>query len=146
MIAFRKALEHGADGIECDLRFTRDGKVVIHHVAELGVTENGEGYIYNQDSSYLGSLDCGTWFSPDFAGERMPFLKEVFAAFGDSTFYEIELKDFEKEFVDEVVRIARGSGLLSRIEFTSFHYQHLSYLKRNEPAATVGLIIQDIPA
>ena len=34
-LAFRKAIEAGADGFECDLRLTADGHVVVFHDDDL---------------------------------------------------------------------------------------------------------------
>jgi glycerophosphoryl diester phosphodiesterase len=42
--SFKKALQHGVDGIEFDLRVTRDGIVVVHHDAEL-TDPNGDKYV-----------------------------------------------------------------------------------------------------
>lgn len=145
MIAFKKAVELGADGFEFDVHFTKDKNVVVHHYYVLGHTDNGEGYIFEKDSSYLKSLDCGSWFGSDFKDEKMPFLEEVLDVFGASTMYEIELKDFGREFVDSVLHTVREKNLLANVQFTSYQYPLLSYLKKQEPAAIVGLIAQPMP-
>lgn len=71
IIAFKKAFELEANGIECDVHFTKDKKLIIHHFYELGKTDNGEGLIFEKDSSYLKFLDCGSWFDIKFQEERM---------------------------------------------------------------------------
>ena len=50
MIAFRRALEAGADGIEFDARLTRDGKIVIMHDATVDRTTNGHGKVLSPKS------------------------------------------------------------------------------------------------
>jgi glycerophosphoryl diester phosphodiesterase len=42
--AFRKGLEHHVDGIEFDLRVTKDGMVIVHHNPEL-TDPNGEQHL-----------------------------------------------------------------------------------------------------
>jgi glycerophosphoryl diester phosphodiesterase len=41
--SFRKALEAGADGIECDLQKTADGRYVVVHDETVDRTSNGHG-------------------------------------------------------------------------------------------------------
>lgn len=70
----------------------------------------------------------------------MPFLWEVLNEIGNQTTYEIELKAFGNEFVDAVVEAVQKADLLSHVEFTSFQYPLLSYIKKRVPAAKVGFI------
>jgi glycerophosphoryl diester phosphodiesterase len=59
MPAMRRALEDGADGIECDVRLTRDRQPVCHHDADLDRTSNGSGRLYKRSLAELGRLDFG---------------------------------------------------------------------------------------
>ena len=43
MLAFRKAIEAGADGIELDIHESLDGKLVIIHADQLGERCNSRG-------------------------------------------------------------------------------------------------------
>ena len=45
MLAFRKALECGADGIEMDVQLTKDGELVVIHDERVDRTTNGTGYV-----------------------------------------------------------------------------------------------------
>ncbi len=120
LLAFREALNVGADRIELDVHQSSDGRLVVHHYYNLGHTNDGEGLIFERDSTYLRSLDAGGWFSPDFRGERIPFLEELLEAFGDSTEYEVDLKGFSIEFLDAVLdlgqSITKGHLLLGRVD------------------------------
>lgn len=145
MIAFMKALEAGADGSECDLHLTKDKKIAIHHYYTLGHTDNGNGYIFEKDAHYLQSLDCGSWFSPEFKDERIPLLDTLLKELGGRAYFELELKDFGREFADAVLSTAKEYDQLNKVTFTSYQYPLLSYLKTQEPSARVGLIAQPIP-
>ncbi len=120
LLAFREALNVGADRIELDVHRSSDGRLVVHHYYNLGHTNDGEGLIFERDSTYLWSLDAGGWFSPDFRGERIPFLEELLEACGDSTEYEVDLKGFSIEFLDAVLdlgqSITKGHLLLGRVD------------------------------
>lgn len=122
-----------------------DGRLVVHHYYNLGHTNDGEVLIFERDSTYLRSLDAGWWFSPDFRGERIPFLEEVFDALGDSTEYEVDLKGFGIEFLDAVLGLVRQYGLLGRVEFTSDLPFLLARLKEIEPDATIGSFMRPFP-
>jgi glycerophosphoryl diester phosphodiesterase len=81
MPAFRLALEQGADGLEFDVRMTRDGSLVILHDPDVDETSDGVGPIADLPFDAVRALDFGAWFGPAFAGTRIPTLDEVMAAF-----------------------------------------------------------------
>ncbi len=145
LLAFREALNVGADRIELDVHQSSDGRLVVHHYYNLGHTNDGEGLIFERDSTYLRSLDAGGWFSPDFRGERIPFLEELLEACGDSTEYEVDLKGFSIEFLDAVLDLVRRYGLLGRVEFTSALPFLLGRLKEMQPDATIGSFVRPFP-
>lgn len=145
IISFKKALESGADGIELDVHLTKDRKLVVHHYYYLGHTDNGEGHLFKKESVYLRSLDAGRWFGTEFENEKMPFLDEVFDELGDKCYYLVELKAFGKEYADAVLQKAEEKNILSGIQFASYQYPLLSYIKRKNPKSTTGLIAPVIP-
>jgi glycerophosphoryl diester phosphodiesterase len=78
MAAFELAVALGADMIEADVRRTRDARLVMLHDATVDRTTDGHGAVAELSSAELAGLDAGAWFAPDFAGERIPSLEEVF--------------------------------------------------------------------
>ena len=61
----------GFDYVELDVRVTRDGVPVILHDKTLDRTTNGSGQVHQMDWSDVQQLDAGSWFAPEFAGERV---------------------------------------------------------------------------
>ncbi|HEY8473526.1 MAG TPA: glycerophosphodiester phosphodiesterase [Natronosporangium sp.] len=59
--AYRQALEDGADGLECDVRLTRDGHLVCLHDRRLERTSNGRGLVSDHTLAQLRRLDFGSW-------------------------------------------------------------------------------------
>jgi glycerophosphoryl diester phosphodiesterase len=59
--AYLRALEDGADGLECDVRLTRDGHLVCVHDRRLNRTSNGRGKVSAKTLAELDSLDFGSW-------------------------------------------------------------------------------------
>ena len=59
--AYRKAFEHGADGVECDVRLTADHHLVCVHDRRANRTSNGDGVISTLELAHLEGLDWGSW-------------------------------------------------------------------------------------
>jgi glycerophosphoryl diester phosphodiesterase len=59
--AFQRALQEGADGLECDVRLTRDGHLVCLHDRRLERTSNGRGLVGDYRLEELAELDFGSW-------------------------------------------------------------------------------------
>ena len=92
LAAFRKALEVGADAFELDVRLTRDGRAVVMHDRRVDRTTTGRGLVGTHTLEELKSLDAGSWYGAEFAGEEVPTLEEVFDTFPQELPIYVELK------------------------------------------------------
>ena len=89
----RCAAALGVRGVEFDVKITADGHCIVFHDDRLERTTDGSGAIANTPFETIAGLDAGTWFAPDFAGERVPRLEEVIAELIDLDIYpDIEIK------------------------------------------------------
>jgi glycerophosphoryl diester phosphodiesterase len=61
LAAYLRAIEEGADGVECDVRLTRDGHLVCVHDRRLERTSNGQGLVSTRTLAELNELDFGSW-------------------------------------------------------------------------------------
>ncbi|MCV7191771.1 glycerophosphodiester phosphodiesterase [Mycolicibacterium brumae] len=61
--AYELALEQGADGLECDIRLTRDGQLVCVHDRRVDRTSDGAGLVSEMTLAELRALDFGSWHS-----------------------------------------------------------------------------------
>lgn len=59
--AYSEAIRLGADGVECDVRLTRDGHLVCVHDRTVNRTSNGRGIVSELDLSRLQELDFASW-------------------------------------------------------------------------------------
>ncbi|WP_109831979.1 glycerophosphodiester phosphodiesterase [Reichenbachiella versicolor] len=77
LASFQKAIDLGADMIEIDVHYTKDGEVVVFHDEEVSRTTNGQGLIHEFTLEEVKQLDAGSWFDPAYAGEEIPTLEET---------------------------------------------------------------------
>ncbi len=61
LAAYDLALKEGADGVECDVRLTRDGHLVCVHDRRLDRTSTGGGLVSTSTLAQLRELEYGAW-------------------------------------------------------------------------------------
>jgi glycerophosphoryl diester phosphodiesterase len=69
--AYLRAIDEGADGLECDVRLTNDGHLVCLHDRRLERISNGRGPVSEHTLAELDALDFGSWHPqwPDSADD-----------------------------------------------------------------------------
>lgn len=141
--ALKLAVEQGANGVEIDVQLTKDGKLVVIHDWKVDRTTNGKGYIYQLDFDYIRSLDCGSWFSEEFKGERVPTLKEVFEVVPKDVLLNIEIKEIERGRADIeklVLKEIYEADRLESVVISSFHHSIIQSLHKLEPKLKLALL------
>ena len=63
--AYLRAIEEGADALECDVRLTRDGHLVCVHDRRVDRTSDGTGVVSDFDLDDLRGFDFGSWHRPE---------------------------------------------------------------------------------
>lgn len=110
LAAFRLARELGADGIELDVRLSRDGVPVILHDPTLERTTSLHGRVGRYTAAELARADAG-------GGEPVPTLAEALEAAAPLPVL-IELK--ESRAARPALEVVRRSGAVGRVAFASF--------------------------
>ena len=69
--AYLRAIEAGADALECDVRLTADGHLVCVHDRRVERTSNGRGKVSTLELAQLEGLDWASWkrANPGSGGE-----------------------------------------------------------------------------
>ena len=70
--AYLRAIDEGADALECDVRLTHDGHLVCVHDRTVDRTSSGHGVVSDFDLDDLQGFDFGSWHSPP---TRKPSMK-----------------------------------------------------------------------
>ncbi len=63
--AYQRALDVGADGLECDVRLSADGHLVCVHDRRIDRTSSGSGRVSALTLAQLQQHDFGSWWSSD---------------------------------------------------------------------------------
>ncbi|HZQ30286.1 MAG TPA: glycerophosphodiester phosphodiesterase [Mycobacterium sp.] len=61
LAAYQLALQQGADGVECDVRLSRDGHLVCVHDRRVDRTSTGAGLVSDMTLAQLRAFDYGAW-------------------------------------------------------------------------------------
>jgi glycerophosphoryl diester phosphodiesterase len=64
LLAYVKALDAGAEGLECDVRLTADGHLVCVHDRDLRRTASNRGLVSTSNLEDLEELDFASWKNP----------------------------------------------------------------------------------
>jgi glycerophosphoryl diester phosphodiesterase len=70
LAAYRRAFDHGADGVECDVRLTADHHLVCVHDRRVDRTSNGAGRVSTLELARLEELDWASWKATRERGDR----------------------------------------------------------------------------
>jgi glycerophosphoryl diester phosphodiesterase len=63
--------------VELDVHLSADRQLIVIHDDTVDRTTNGTGSVGSMRAAEIQALDAGSWFSPEFAEERVPLLDEV---------------------------------------------------------------------
>ncbi len=141
--SFDLALAQGADGVELDVRLTRDGEMIIMHDAKVDSTTNGEGSISDLTLAEIRALDAGSWFGEAFKGVQVPTLDEVFETIGRRTRINVEIKadKLGSDGVEgKVANAIRRHALQRSIIVSSFNPLTLRRFRRAMPEVPIGYL------
>ena len=142
LAAIGLAVEQGADYAEIDVRLTADGVPVLLHDEALfrttGVLNDVDCVTYEELSTY----DAGIRYAKEFAGQRVPSLREVFEEYGGDIGFNIELKTKQdKALAFEVVHLIEEYGLEESCIVTSVSYRQLQWVKELNGELKTGHIL-----
>ena len=135
-LAFSKALECGAHGIECDLQKSADARYVVIHDPRVDRTSNGTGEVASMRFDELRRLDFG-------AGERILELAELLSAIPAGAYLDLELKAETLAPADcaPIQSILAPRIAKRRLMISSFEASLLGHFRRK--GYTVGFLVGD---
>jgi glycerophosphoryl diester phosphodiesterase len=139
--AFDRGLQLGVDGVETDIRATRDGVLVLLHDATVDRTTDGSGAVAELRWTEVRELDAGARFQEGqhpFGRQRVPRLDELLDRYGGRTTFRLELKARGVE--GAALRQVRARRLLEQVVFTSFQAPAIAAIRVAAPEAQSALL------
>ncbi|MDO4665904.1 MAG: glycerophosphoryl diester phosphodiesterase [Actinomycetaceae bacterium] len=148
MAAFRLAHESGAKWIETDVDIISDGTIIICHDTTLDRTTDHSGGYYEMTASDIEKIDAGSWFSKQYAGEKLPTLRQLVDYMNETGLNaNIEIKSNEAgaemthALIDGVIaELARLDG--PEVIVSSFNLVLLYILKQKAPHLSIGALYE----
>lgn len=147
MASFKEAFKHGATAIELDVHRTKDGHLVIMHDDTLDRTTTGRGRVGDFTLKELKELDAGSWFGPQFTGEKIPTLEEVLDWAKGKVKVDIEVKNSRQYpgIEQDILRIVEEKELKDDVFITSFDKSVSENIEALAPEIKTGLLISPDP-
>lgn len=133
LAAFRLAWNQNADGVECDVQLTKDGRVIVCHDDSTKRIAGVDLKIAETTLERLQTLDAGSFKDPKFKGERLPSLEELLAIMPEGKKLYIEVK-CGPEVISELIRqLELSEKLPAETPVICFNAAVVSELKQQLP-------------
>jgi glycerophosphoryl diester phosphodiesterase len=135
--AFDNGLALGADGLELDVRLSRDGVPMVHHDPLLDRTTDASGPIGARDAAALSQVNAAAKFVRPgglWSGgpASVPTLREVLLRYHDARLI-VELKGPSRTLARAVVEEVGRARAWDRVCIGGFSWRALTEVRRREP-------------
>lgn len=142
--SYELAIAAGADLVELDYYHSKDGVPMIFHDSTLDRTSDAVAVfgkkgvkVADKTADELRTLDLGKWFSPRYAGTRMPTLVEALDLIQKNSVTLIERKAGDAA---ACVKLLKERGLINRLIVQSFDWAYLSDFHALAPDQVLGAL------
>ncbi len=133
--SFKKAFEFNADGIETDIRMTKDDIPVLIHDDSILRISGKDMKIKDLTFEELKNIKV-------FENNNIPKLEEIFEIFPKDSFNNLEIK--EVEVVEKTYSLSKKYFNLENILFSSFNVESLIKLRNLDSEVKIGLLIERV--
>lgn len=134
--------------LELDVQLSKDSVPVVIHDFTLKRTTGNSGKVKDYTYRELAEMDNGSWFSKQYAGERIPSLEQVLLAMKGRLKLNIELKTaigLYSGMERIVTAMIRDHGMTDDVVLTSFDHYAAQRARSADPGIRAGLIFTGLP-
>jgi glycerophosphoryl diester phosphodiesterase len=159
IVAFTKALEAGAAGVELDVRLSSDGVPIVIHDANLRRTGRREESVATMTAAELQQVEVGSWFNrthpafarDEYAAQTLPTLAQVFDLFSQRAnlrkiiYIEMKTDQAEETYVDlarAVAQLIKAQQIGARVVVVSFNLKALANIKLIDSSIITGALFE----
>ncbi|MCP4138086.1 MAG: glycerophosphodiester phosphodiesterase [bacterium] len=142
LLAFEKAIEHGAHMIELDIHLSKDGIPVVIHDDYINRTSNGQGMVKDLTLEELRAFNYNNGNSA-CGDQAIPTLEDVLDLVKGKAELNIEIKKCPVKY-DKIeaalVELLKKKGFLESAIISSFDHFSLRIIKDIEPVIKTGML------
>ena len=142
--SFKLAKTAGADLVELDYHHTKDGELIVIHDPTLDRTTDAVAKwgrskvcVETKTLAELKTLDAGKWFDPQFAGTRLPTLKEALDLIQDGNMTLIERKGGDAA---ACIKLLHERQLINQVIVHAFDWKYLADFHQQEPRQVLSAL------
>jgi glycerophosphoryl diester phosphodiesterase len=132
LASVNKAWQLNSDAVEVDVHLSADNKIMVIHDANTERTSGKSMLVRDCSSEQLRKLDVGSFICSEFAGERIPFLKDVIETIPEEKKLFVEIKS-NRAILPFLKKLIDKSSKTDNIVIISFNLELLSQAKTQMP-------------
>ena len=148
--AFDAGVASGADGLELDVRLSKDGVVVVHHDRRLERTTDLHGEVAQFTAAELSRADAGYHFQGDRGGwpyrgtgVGIPSLRSVLDRYPDRRII-VEMKVNHPTMAVASIAVIRAAGAMERVCLGAFGLRVIRAARQIEPAIATSAAREEV--
>jgi glycerophosphoryl diester phosphodiesterase len=154
LAAFARAMEDGADGVEFDVRLSKDNVPVVIHDAGLRRTGGVSKRVSELTAQQLGKMNVGSCFNRRFPAlankqydkERVPTLEHLLRQFlGTSAVLYLEMKSDGRNYeslADACVELLHKYSFIKQTIVECFDLNAIAFIKELDPAIRTAALFE----
>ena len=146
MLAFKKAIEAGAEGIELDVHLTKDKKLVIIHDETINRTSDYKGWIKDMTYEELEKIDFSYKYKGKVPFQKIPTLREYFELVKDEDIItNVELKNSVYDYPNleqAVYDLICEYNLKEKVVLSSFNHESMLRMKAIDSSLYCGFLTE----
>lgn len=141
LAAFRRAIEDGAQLLECDVHLSADGEVIVMHDETIDRTAAADSPLRSGAIGDLTRAELDTVLLEE--GEKVPSLAELLETTTVPVFIEVKVADAAEAVAAQLAQLpesspAKGSTVIS------FHAEALEAIRRDSPGTPVSSLVGQV--
>ncbi|SLN28662.1 Glycerophosphoryl diester phosphodiesterase [Roseovarius albus] len=142
LAAMEEGIVQGADWLEIDVQEDAGGEVIVVHDSDFMKLAGNPLKVWNATAEDLADIDIGSWFAPEYAGERVPTLRDVLLLAKGRAKVLVELKYYghDDQLAERVAEVIEEAGMVDRTAVMSLKTQQVEDIKRVRPEWRRGLL------
>lgn len=131
MASVDSCIKYGIDNIECDVCISKDSVFYILHDSTLDRTTNGTGNINRWMSADIDTLDAGSWFGPEFKGQRVLRLADLLRK---AKLHHTKVTiDYRNGDMRKILDMIEREGMMENCNFTFGNEQDVKRFREMAP-------------